>query len=306
MYRKAFLFFQLIFLLSANSLAAETRYHDQLISQYENSIKKNKIADNLAIQSSYIDDRLTADVYSLIEYPVKKITKLFTDKSNICEFMLLNLNIKTCLNQNRDHQSRLIIYAGRKFYQHPGDAEKLAYLIIDKTVHGKYVDLLLTSKDGPYNTSDYLIHIRAIAYKAKTILHIRSAYTTSVMSRLGSSVYLATLGRGKIGFSIKGYSDTHEPVYVDGEDGVIERNAMRYYLAILAMLTPVEKSEKSQFIKRAEYWFDQTQKYKKQLYELSKNEYIAAKQQEYENQIALQKIIDQGGELDAIFNTDDD
>ncbi len=48
--------------------------------------------------------------------------------------------------------------------------------------------------------------------------------------------YLATIGRDKVGFSIVGSRADGQPVYVHGTRGVIERNTMRYYVAIEAYL----------------------------------------------------------------------
>ena len=49
--------------------------------------------------------------------------------------------------------------------------------------------------------------------------------------------YLATIGRDKVGFSIVGSRADGQPVYVHGTRGVIERNTMRYYVAIEAYLS---------------------------------------------------------------------
>ena len=54
--------------------------------------------------------------------------------------------------------------------------------------------------------------------------------------------YLATGGRDKVGFSIVGKTASGAPQYLDGMRAVVERNTMRYYLAIDAYLGARQES----------------------------------------------------------------
>ncbi|MCY1186091.1 hypothetical protein D9M73_269280 [compost metagenome] len=56
-------------------------------------------------------------------------------------------------------------------------------------------------------------------------------------ARVAMQGYLATIGRDKVGFSIVGNNARGQPIHVGGTRGVIERNTMRYYLAIEAYLS---------------------------------------------------------------------
>ena len=49
---------------------------------------------------------------------------------------------------------------------------------------------------------------------------------------MAMDAYLAGAGREKVGFSVVERLPDGRPVYVDGVRGVVERSAMRYYLAI--------------------------------------------------------------------------
>ena len=47
---------------------------------------------------------------------------------------------------------------------------------------------------------------------------------------------LATLGRDKVGFSVVGRAADGRPVHVEGLRGAVERNTLRYYLAVESYL----------------------------------------------------------------------
>ena len=127
-----------------------------------------------------------------------------------------------------------------------------------------------------------------------TFVHFRYAYRASSMSRLATSGYLATLGSGKIGFTVIGQGRDGNPQYVGGVRGIAERNAVRYYLAIQAFLETLDAPEAQRFEQRLERWFDLTERYKAQLHELERTEYLQYKRQEYQQQIEHQQALDAG------------
>ncbi len=76
---------------------------------------------------------------------------------------------------------------------------------------------------------------------------------------MATRAYLATAGRDKVGFSIQGYADG-EPVYIGGTGGIIERNAMRYYLALKAYLDTLRCRRRNGSRRRLHAWYDMTEK----------------------------------------------
>ena len=99
--------------------------------------------------------------------------------------------------------------------------------------------------------------------------------------------YLATAGRGKVGFTTIGSSALGESIYVSGMQGAIERNTMRYFLAIQSHLDTIAGPEELRFEQRVKRWFELTSQYNRQLFELDKEEYLKVKQREHANQLAL-------------------
>ena len=123
---------------------------------------------------------------------------------------------------------------------------------------------------------------------ARTFLHITYAYSFGLAGRLAMQGYLATLGRGKIGFTVTGKQPDGLPIYVQGVRGVVERNTMRYYLAIDAYLAGLNVPPKNQLEKRLLRWYQNTEQYHRQLHEIERNDYLTMKHKEYlRQQLAL-------------------
>ena len=129
--------------------------------------------------------------------------------------------------------------------------------------------------------------------KNQTFLHFTYAYSFGLSGRLAMKGYLATIGKDKIGFSILS-SQNGKPEYVQGVRGVVERNTMRYYLAIGAYLAAAntanndsaknDTTENGQLERRLENWFDSTERYAMQLHEVEKADYLSMKRSDVERQ----------------------
>ena len=98
------------------------------------------------------------------------------------------------------------------------------------------------------------------------------------------NAYLATLGKDKVGFSIESTQANGEPNYIQGVRGIVERNTMRYYLAIDAYLATLKEAPETQLEKRLQYWFDSTERYATQLHEVERTEYFSMKSDEARRQ----------------------
>ena len=208
-----------------------------------------------------------------------------------CEFLILHLNIKACVAERQQGQDTLILFAGRKHYQPPEITYKLQYRfqLIDN--RPGYFEVLLDAPRGPLSTSNYRIHLRAIPYKDETVMAMSLSYSQSFISRAATYSYLKTMGRNKVGFSLQQNSGDEE-LYVGGIKGVIERNVMRYFLALESYLKSDTAAGPDSFAKLLSSWFQATEEYHRQLYEYEEDVYVDAKQKEYLNQRKLQLEID--------------
>jgi hypothetical protein len=90
---------------------------------------------------------------------------------------------------------------------------------------------------------------------------------------------------------VTGTDKNGEPVYIGGARGAIERNAVRYYFAIQSFMNTLHYPEESRFSMRISEWYDLTNRYRQQLFELDKKDYLTLKATEHENQVILQRGI---------------
>ena len=151
-----------------------------------------------------------------------------------------------------------------------------------------YFESRLEAQAGPLGTKDYHIAVSAIPLEAgRTFMHLSYSYGYGTAGRMAMQAYLATAGSDKVGFTVTGKDGKDQPIYIGGMRGAIERNAMRYYLAIDAHLASLNSPAGQQVEKRIQGWFDSTERYPRQLREMDRNTYTAMKRSEYERQQAL-------------------
>jgi hypothetical protein len=130
-------------------------------------------------------------------------------------------------------------------------------------------------------TRDYRIVVEAAPLDERhTVLRLRYEYGFGTMARLAMQAYLATAGRAKVGFTVVGHDAHGQPEYIGGVRGLVERNTMRYYLAIEAVLAADDASPAARLEHRLQAWFDATERYPRQLHELERPEYLAMKHDE--------------------------
>jgi len=112
------------------------------------------------------------------------------------------------------------------------------------------------------------------------------AWRSDPMGRVAMQVYLGTTGREKVGFTVDGTQADGQPQHIGGMRGVIERNSMRYYLAIEAFLGALSVPPQAQFEKRLRDWFAATERYPRQLREMEQTAYLEMKRREHQRQQA--------------------
>jgi hypothetical protein len=127
--------------------------------------------------------------------------------------------------------------------------------------------------------------LEAVPLDAKrSFVHMSYAYAYGAAARLAMQAYLITAGRDKVGFSVTGTGKDGKPEYVDGVRGVVERNTMRYYLAIEAYLGALAAPAADQPDKRLNDWFAATERHALQLHEIERDEYMTMKRHELQRQ----------------------
>lgn len=267
----------------AQDAVALRNKHASLHEQLAN----NQFGRALAIESIETSGNLKGDVYAVAGQPYAVVGPALQGMDHWCEILMLHQNVKGCTWQGSGASSMLNVAIGRKFDQPLADAHKgeFAYRVI--TSAPDYLQVQLNADSGPLGTKDYRILLEAMPIDAKTsFVHMSYSYGFGMAAQVAMQGYLATLGRSKIGFSIVDHKSDGTPVYADNVRGVIERNAMRYYLAIDAYLATLSVPPAEQAEKRIRTWIASVERYPKQLHEMEPEEYLAMKRKELARQQA--------------------
>ena len=237
-------------------------------------LARNAFKRPLAIESNEASDRLSGDIYALVDHPFNSVNGALRTPAAWCQVLMLHLNTKSCAVRNGGSQIELAV--GRKFDQPLSDTQKIAFdYSLAKTDAG-YLNVRLSAADGPLSTHDYSIVLEAApADNGKTAIHLSYAYAYGTAARFAMKGYLATLGSDKVGFTKQGQCGA----YIGGVRGVVERNTMRYYLAIDSYL---DAPAPGQLDQRLGAWFDATEQYAQQLHEMDRDDYLAMKRREFE------------------------
>ena len=291
-FRKRFLIICIAF-ISSQVIASNEYDLKEIYEEIEEQILNNDYGLPLYLESIKKEDSMRGDVYGIIYHPYETVSKNLASLTNWCGIMPQHLNIKACTYQYVNDQCRLIFYTGRKFYEKADNVYHLNYRFKVSTLNNNYFNAFLDSKEGPLDTTDYVITVEAIPLTDNsTFFHLAYEYKYGFWAHIAMSTYFSTLGRKKVGFTIEGKDKKGNALYVKGIRGVIERNSIRYYFAIQSFLDTLNIPLETRFKARISNWFDLTEKHHKQLYEMDKEDYLKYKKMERQNQNRLQKEID--------------
>ncbi|MBE0598503.1 MAG: hypothetical protein IH614_14655 [Desulfuromonadales bacterium] len=243
----------------------------------------------LKVVSAQSGDILRAEVSGLVDQPLPLVAEALSRVENWCEFLPLNFNIKGCTftPASPPVPALLSLWAGRKHYQEPEQAYRLQYRFRVAERTARYLRIEIEAEEGPLESRDYHLRLELMPVPGGTFLHFHSSHRSSRLSRMATRGYLATLGRDKEGFSIVG-TQQGRPVYIQGVQGIVERNAVRYYLALQVYLRTLELPPAERFEARLRQWHQLTSSYGERLFELEWEEYRQSKQRERRNQLRLQ------------------
>ena len=264
---------------SAQDAAALHARHAALHDKFSN----NQFGRPLVLESTQTSGDLKGDVYAIVDHPFPMVQQALQSAEHWCDILILHLNVKRC-RAGSGATKMLNLSVGRKFDQPIEDAYQLdfAYRVVAAT--SDYLQVQLSADEGPLSTKNYRIQVEAVPIDAKrSVIHMSYAYGYGFTARVAMQTYLSTLGSAKVGFTILDRKDG-KPVYQTGVLGLLERNTMRYYLAIDAYLSAYSLPAGDQFEKRIREWYASTERYAEQLHEMDQNEYLDMKRKEMRRQ----------------------
>lgn len=252
-------------------------------------LEKNVFGAPIYLESAEAAGALRVDMYGVFSHPFEAVSDALQAPGNWCDITSLHINIKACTFRRSAGDWLLTIYSGRKHYQLPSEAYPLKLAFHPLARQPQYLEIALDAEQGPLGTRDHRIRLKAAPLESgSTLIHFSYTYGQGAVARTAIKGYFATLGRGKVGFSTVSRKGG-KPVYIEGVRGAVERNTVRYYLALQTYMDTLNVPEGERFEQRISRWYDLTARYPRQLKENEKGEYLANKRMERKNQLLLQK-----------------
>ena len=262
----------------ANAAASLRARYDGL----QNRLAHNRFKKPLYLDSGETSDRVSGDIYARIDYPFAKVRAALGRPGGWCDILILHFNTKYCRAAPGSQGAVLNVSMGRKYDEPLDKAYRLdfAYRVAAQTAN--YLQLRLSADAGPLGTHDYRIALEAIPLEyGRTVMRFSYSFSYGLAGRLALQAYLATIGRDKVGFALAGTGADGKPAYIGGLRGLVERNTMRYYLAVEAYLDAESAPPQERLELRLREWFAASERYPRQLHEMAQGEYLDMKRKEY-------------------------
>jgi hypothetical protein len=279
-----------LFLLLGAALgaAAGTGELQAKYGELRGQLRQNNYQRPLYIDSSEAGGTLKGEVYAVLDHPFADFSQALKDPADWCDVLILPFNTKYCHAVDGNGGATLLVRIGRKFDQPVQEAFRVDFALQPASATADYFESRLQARSGPVGTRDYRIVISAIPLDAqRTFMHLSYSYGFGIAGRLAMQAYLATAGADKIGFTVTGRDGNGQPLYIGGVRGAIERNVMRYYLAVDAHVASLRAPPHQRVEKRIQTWFSGTERYPRQLREMDRSTYVAMKRVEYERQQSM-------------------
>ena len=272
----------------ASALPAQAQDSNSLRARH--AALKDKLASNqfgrpLVLESAQTSGDLKGDVYAVVDHSFAIVQEAMQSAERWCDILILHLNVKRCRVNSGGKSLNLSV--GRKFDQPIEDAYQLDFSYRVASASADYLQVQLTAAEGPLSTRNYRIQVEAVPVDGKrSVVHMSYAYGYGFAARMAMQTYLATMGSSKVGFTILEHKADGKPVYQGGVLGLLERNTMRYYLAIDAYLNALPAPPAEQVERRIRDWYASTERYAPQLHEMDQADYLDMKRKEIKRQQA--------------------
>ncbi len=256
---------------------------------------RGKLNDNAAdiplyVRSDEHEGVFNAEVYGVVDYPVRVLVDALSIPASWCEFTTLHPNIKHCTYELQDDSVLFTFYLARS--RKPLRSLQHAYVLKLKfcvlALSKDYFKVLFESNEGSTDTRNHRLQLDAIPVADSAFVRVKFSYQSQLMSRLATTIYLGTLFPNRIGFSIVGIDNDGQPIYVKGNKGLLERHVVRSYLAVIAFMHTRDVPAQDRFEAQMNRWYDLAERFVLQLREMERHEYFEVKRHEKDKLRTLQ------------------
>jgi hypothetical protein len=241
-------------------------------------LAKSPFGQPVYLEADDSDRQLTGHAYALLSHSFAEASKPLSEAPQWCDILLLPFNTKHCeASTGTPDRLALTIFVGRKYTTPLDKTHRLDFRFQVVSRSADYLKVMLMAPEGPFGTRDYRVVLELMpAEGGRSFLHLGYSYAYGTLARTAMQAYLSTIGANKVGFTTEG----GQPVR--GMRGVMERNTMRYYLAIESYLRAQNAPPNERPARMIDAWFEAVERYPRQLHELERGEYVAMKRAEFD------------------------
>jgi hypothetical protein len=228
---------------------------------------------------------LQGDVYAVVDHPLSEIGATLNGAARWCEVMTLHINNRRCRpDASQQGHETLTLFVVQRYDKPVEQAFELPFVYRVSSATPEHLQMEMSSASGPLGTSNYHVALEAVALdEHKSFVHFSYSYEHNMMVRFTTEAYLSTFGRNKVGFTVTGKGPDGQPEYIRGLRGLVERNAMRYFLALDTYLAAPAREQAE---RRQRNWFAAAEQYPLQLHEVNLETYLALKREDKQHQSA--------------------
>lgn len=246
------------------------------------------LAPGLYLQSTVTDMHAQGQVLARLPVPLSQARAALRSPRSWCLLLMLHPNVWDCeVPAAGPSRTVLQMLMGQQRVAVIGTTHRLtlAWTLARDDDAGLWLELM--AEQGPMGTRDYRISARIEALDdTHSALELRFSNAFTRAGLWLAELYVNTAGRNRIGFTIERLDAEGRPVHVRGLRGSVERNTMRFHLAVQSWLA-VQPLPAAQRIPRAlEAWFDGSERHAAQLHEVEREEYLQMKREQYARRLA--------------------
>ena len=244
-------------------------------------LQSNVYGQPLVITSSETGPQIQGDVFAMLDFPLAAVSSSLDRATVWCDIMILHINTKQCVAKG----DMLGVYIGKKTPEALTDGMRIDFAFRHLRKSDTDLQVEMNAQRGPWGTSAYRIVLEAVSLpQGQTFLHLTYAYQVNLAGKLAFGVYLGSVGKDKVGFSTQDAGGAGSTQLVGGVRGLVERNTIRYYLAIDAYLRSLALAPGLQMENRLQAWYQQSERYPRQLHEMDRTTYLEMKRAEIARQ----------------------
>jgi hypothetical protein len=242
------------------------------------ALAKSPFGKPLHLEASEDRNRVSGEAFAVLDQGFKRASAALSDPAQWCEILLLPFNTKLCeASKGASQNVALTVHVGRKSSTALADTHRLDFRFEKPAQTADYLRVEISAPTGPFGTKDYHIVLEMTPLDdRRAFMHFGYSYAYGTLARTAMQAYLATVGANKVGFT------KENDEFVGGMRGVMERNTMRYLLAIEAYLRAQGAAPADRPARMIEDWFAAVERYPRQLHEMSREDYVPMKLKEYE------------------------